>query len=223
MHDPMTVALEIRRPWPKRSGFSATSGRGGAVRWRIRLHHDCGTWCADTPPHKSGAFPWWKPASYSAFWQLGGREFYWPPLVTVWHHDPSDYDHITCDKKRWRLHVHHWRIKVPALQRLRRRLLTRCAWCNGRDRKGDPVNISHSWDGPDTPWWRGDPHLFHRDCSSIERAHAVCTCEHPVLPAGSYRDRCRRCMHPRPNGLDEERLAHLRSLARIPHGERSAT
>lgn len=193
MHDPMTVVLEIRRPWPRFDDWKAGVAGKQGVRWEVG----------------------------GAFWVVAGRGLYWPCLITLWHRDPSGHDDTTCRAGRWQLHVHHWRLQVHPLQQLRRRLLTRCAWCGGRDRKGDAVNVSHSWDSGRDRWWRGEAGLFHRDCSSIERAHATCSCEHPVLVVNADCGRCRRCMRFRPFGLTEERRTHIRGLARIPHGERS--
>lgn len=87
-------------------------------------------------------------------------------LVTIWHRDPSGGDDTTCRGTRWQWHVHHWRLQVHSLQRLRRRLLTRCAWCDGRHTKADRVNCSLSWDGPKAPWWRGERGLYHLECSN---------------------------------------------------------
>lgn len=230
MHDPLTVAFEIRRPWPQRSSLPAAGH--ASVNWRIRLHRDCGTWCADDPPHRDGAFPWWKPSSYSAFWRLGGRDYYWPSLITVWHREPGGRDGLSVCGKRvqrrdgtwkfrrgWRLHVHHWHLQIRPLQALRRRLLTRCAWCRGRSVKGDPVNVSHSWDGPRGRWWQGEPGLYHRDCSAIRGAHGTCICQQPVLDHDTY-GRCARCNRTRAFGTTAERLARARELSAIPHGSR---
>ena len=195
MHDPLTVAFEIRRPWPQIADWRTRQAARTGVRWRLG----------------------------SPFWVLAGRGLYFPSLITIWHHDPSNYDHTTCTQRGWKLHMHHWRLQVRPLQNLRRRLLTRCAWCKGRSTKNDSVNVSHSWDGPREHWWQGEVNLFHRDCSAIERAHATCTCEHPVLALNADCGRCSRCMHPRPFGATPERLARMRELARIPHGERSAS
>ena len=230
MHDPLVVAFEIRRPWPERSPFPAAGH--SSVRWRIRLHHDCGTWCADDPPHPDGAFPWWKPSSYSAFWRLGGRDYYWPSLITVWHQEPGGRNSLSVCGKRvqrsdgtwkyprgWRWHVHHWKLQFRTYQQLRRRLLTRCAWCNGRSVKGDRVNFSLSWDGPRARWWQGERGLFHEDCSSIMQAHDTCICEQPVLEHDKY-GRCARCGLFRPFGFTGANLARTRDLQAIPHGER---
>jgi len=148
MHDPQTVAFEIRRPWPQRSSFHG--GKKGP-RWKI------------------GA---------SAFWTLAGREYYWPGLITIWHVDPSGFDSDEdCPYSgKWRWHVHHWRIQIHPLQHFRRWALTRCEWCAGRSRKGDLVNHSQQWDREDSSWWKGERGLFHSDCSSISSAHRQCAC-----------------------------------------------
>lgn len=191
MHDPLTVAFDIRRPWPRtdtwRTEHAARSGR----RWQIG----------------------------GPFWVVAGRGLYWPSLITVWHRDPSGYDDTTCRGKRWRLHVHHWAIQVRPLQQLRRRVLTRCAWCGGRDRKGDAVNVSRDWDGPRTRWWQGESGLFHRECSSIKTAHSTCVCENPVLDHDSY-GQCARCGRHRSFGATAEWIDRARALAAVPRGGR---
>jgi len=219
VHDPLVVAFEVRRPWPQRS--RSHDAVGGASRWMLRL---------DSP-----------------FWILAGRGWYWPSLVTVWHREPGGHDSgEVCRQYRkwqdeagggwhmdvlhaWRWHVRHWKIQVHTAQDLRRRLLTRCAWCGGRSRKTDPVNISHSWDGPRGRWWQGEPGLFHDGCSSLERAHAKCLCDAPDFGedgGGWPRDygSCRRCGRFRPwhyQPDDADRLvASLPPGSRIPAGLR---
>jgi hypothetical protein len=194
VHDPLTVAFEIRRPWPKAEPWKTEQAARTGTRWDIG----------------------------GAFWILAGRGLYWPSLITVWHRDPSGYDSTTCptwQSRAWRFHIHHWRLQVHPLQHWRRRLLTRCTWCGGRSVKGDQVNVSHQWDGPRSRWWQGERGLFHRDCSSIERAHATCVCELPVLDRGNY-GRCAVCDRFRPFGLTEDNLARARELHAIPHGTR---
>lgn len=182
MHDPDVVAFEIRRPWPRREARRDERRRWGAPRF--------------------------------GFATFAGRRFYFPPLVTVWHREPggADSGEVCSHWKRdangkllrdaegqakvdrsWRMHVHHWRIQVPVLQALRRRLLTRCAWCGGRSRKGDYVNVSHSWDGPRGRWWQGEPGLYHHWCSSAKTAWNTCTCERPNISGDRDHGECRNC------------------------------
>lgn len=206
MHDPLVVAFEIRRPWPRRS--PPVTNRG--PRWHI---------------------------GWSPFWTLAGRSFYFPSLVTVWHREPGGHDsgeicrHYRRGQRSdgtwsttvlhgWRLHVNHWRIQVPPLQGLRRRLLTRCEWCGGRSRKRDAVNVSHSWNRARGPWWRGERGLFHLDCSGVEVAHRSCLCDDPILDHDGYGN-CARCGCFRAFGLSDEHLERRRELAAVPAGKRA--
>lgn len=163
MHDPLVVALEIRRPWP-------------------HMHK-----VTRRPPWRSG--PRW-----GAHWYIGGRELYFPALLTIWHREPGGRDSFeVCGyRSHWQWHVHHWRIQIPPLQTLRRRLLTRCAWCGGRENRRDAINVSHQWHSRKAPWWRGEIGLYHRDCSSVAMAHGTCLCDQPTLSEGEY-GRCYRC------------------------------
>ena len=178
MHDPMVVAFEIRRPWPRRE----RSRRKPTKRWEF-----------------SGAF-----------WTLAGRRFYWPAVVVVWHKEPGGRGSgEVCKHYRrwqvepggkwetkilhgWKWHVHHWHVQVPPVQGFRRWLLTRCAWCGGRQRRRDAVNVSHQWDGSPSPWWRGEVGLFHHDCSSVAHAHRKCYCPEPALNHEGY-GQCQTC------------------------------
>lgn len=193
MHDPLTVAFEVRRPWPKRDTWRTKNAARTGTRWRFS-------------------------APYVV---LAGRGLYFPCMITVWHRDPSGYDDTTCRGKRWQLHVHHWKVQVSPLQQLRRHLLTRCAWCGGRSAKGDQVNISHQWDGPRARWWQGETGLFHGDCSAIKSAHATCVCDASVLDSGNY-GRCSVCDRFRPFGFTEANLTRARDLQTIPQGGRRA-
>lgn len=204
MHDPLVVAWTIPRPWPSRTRFPATGSRGDQVRWRIRLHHDHRPDCA-AEGCTGQPFPWWRPRSYSKFWRIAGTDLYWPPMITVWHREPGGHDALTICQRRyqdktgkwhlsrgWHWHVHHWKIQVHPAQAARRRLLTRCAWCGGRSRRGDEVNHSHSWDGPRGRWWQGEPGLYHADCSPAEIAHRTCTCPAPQPAHGDW-GQCSGC------------------------------
>lgn len=191
MHDPMVVAFNIRRPYPRRP----RKGRLGRWRWR--------------PP----------------FVNVAGRELYFPALITVWHVEPHGEDALRgeCRGTRWQWHIHHWHIQWCFLQGWRRRLLTRCAWCGGPSRKRDPVNISHQWDSPKQPLWRGERGLFHHDCSSVHSAHQKCMCTEPVLEFNGW-GRCARCGKYRGHGdgptIPDLYLASLPVGARIPAHKR---
>jgi hypothetical protein len=221
MHDPMVVAFTIRRPWPCRD--RSHDARPGKPRWHMR--YQWATW-----------WTLWKPGTWTVFWVLAGRGWYWPSLITIWHVEPRGHDsgevckHYRRDLRpdgtwsstvlhEWRWHVHHWRIQVHPLQALRRWALTRCAWCGGRQGKRDPVDVSHSWDGPRGHWWQGEPGLYHHDCSSIAGAHAQCLCADPVLEHSGYGG-CARCGKTREFGVSDFFLEQRRILASVPAGQR---
>jgi hypothetical protein len=202
MHDPMTVAFAIRRPWPKLSrGFK----RPGGKRWKITFK--------------------------SCFWLIAGHEFYWPPLITVWHVDPSGFDsgHDCPYSSNWQWHIHHWKLQIHPIQHFRRWALTRCEWCHGRSRKGDYVNHSAGWDREDSPWWKGERGLFHEDCMTISTAHRQCICdiatggpwEHGL--AGDAYGHCATCCKYRGwqgSDRDSPRDEANRILQTIPQGQR---
>lgn len=159
-----------------------------------------------------------------------GKRLWWPSLITIWHTEPDGRDAFEVCKHsgRWRWHVHHWRIQVHPLQHLRRWALTRCTWCGGRSRKGDYVNCSMQWDSPRGRWWRGEPDLFHADCSSIAAAHRTCTCWVGPYEFNDY-GRCASCGLYKGWKRDEERdptwpgnLAEA-LLATVPVGHRDPT
>lgn len=67
---------------------------------------------------------------------------------------------------RW--HVWHWRLQVHDVQAFKRWAFSRCAGCGRRFTWGySPV--SHSWHGTGPRWFRGEPGIYHADCS---HAHA---------------------------------------------------
>lgn len=189
MHDPMVMAFSIRRPWPK-----------------IRRPH------GSNPPR-------WGWRRGSCFAHVAGRELYFPSLITVWHVEPHGADALRgeCRGTRWQWHIHHWHIQWNFLQNWRRRLLTRCAWCGGRSTKRDAVNFSLSWDSPKQPLWRGETHLFHHDCSTVQAAHKVCLCDDPLLDRRDY-GRCELCGKFR--AWRQEPTDATRYLAALPVGSR---
>lgn len=113
------------------------------------------------------------------------------------------------------MRVHHWRLQFPPLQRLRRRLLTRCAWCGGRSRRGDPVD-TRLGDCTAAPWWRGETGLHHVDCASVRLAKSTCCCPVAVTVPGS--STCVICGSPYNQFRtgDQLALALLRELRRFP-------
>lgn len=154
MHDPEVVAFEIRRPWPTRSSYSGSDTR----RWSIG---------------KYKGQPWWKPGSYSPFWMLAGRRYYWPSIITIWHVEPGGADSGTVCKQwadhkprnRWRFHFWHWHVQVSPYQRMLRWAFTRCQLCGRRFPRGCP-GTSTSWNGGG-PTWHGQTGIYHDECMSL--------------------------------------------------------
>lgn len=144
------------------------------------------------------------------------RRWYWPSLVDVWHHEPGGADALTvCRDPRWRWHARHWRLRFPPLVMLRRRLLTRCAYCGGRSRRRDHVNVSAgSWDGPRGRWWRGERGLFHSDCLAADAAWRACVCRSPRLSIDRSYGFCTECGGFRAWGQTKERTAAYRAIRR---------
>lgn len=166
------------------------------------------------------------------FCTLACRGWYWPTMITIWHREPGGHDsgevckHYRRERdggvrvlRGWRWHVHHWRIRVGPLQSLRRWALTRCAWCGGRHRRRDPVNVSHQWDAPRTSWWRGERHLYHRGCSMIESAHRMCVCLPTIGAHARSWVNCPDCGKPRGKPTPAS-LRVRRVLAQVPAGGR---
>jgi hypothetical protein len=161
--------------------------------------------------------------------RLAGHR-YWPAMVTVWHREPRGHDsgevclHYRRDGETvtvlngWRWHVHHWRVQFPALRKMRRRLLTRCAWCGGRSTKADPVNNGYP-SGREGRWWQGEPSLWHSDCITISEAHHTCLCAIPDPQHGDY-GRCRYCTRSRSYRETLAKLDRMRVLAEVPCGKR---
>lgn len=204
MHDPLTVAFEIRSPIPRR-----TRPIVKGVRWQMPFGRRGGGYAV-----------------------VAGRWFRFPGLVTVWHREPGGRDSGEVCRMHehhkgagwtfyngWRLHVHHWHIQVHPLQHLRRRLLTRCEWCRGASVKGDPVNVSHQWDRARGPWWRGERGLYHQFCSSVATVHASCLCDRPRLEHEGY-GRCAACGRFRAYGKTPTDVDRL--LVTVRAGERPA-
>lgn len=224
MHDPMTVAFEVPLPILRRSTMPDRGGR----RWGVTVSRR-------TNPENLGerTYSWWRPRGYAVV--LAGHQYRWRTAAVIWHVEPDGRDSgevcrhyrrqsdgTTKVLRSWRWHVHHWRIQLPVVQELRRTLLTRCAWCMGPSWKGARVNVSHDWDRDPTPWWRGEPGLYHSDCSSAARSARSCTCDSPVLNRDTW-GTCARCGLGYGHGRTPEQTAALRRLKQVPRGQRPAS
>lgn len=163
MHDPMVVAFEIRRPWPRR-----TADRYHGRRWHWRRRSPFITLAG-----REFIFP-----AIVTVWHV--------------EPNGEDALQGQCKDTRWQWHIHHWRLQFPPLQSLRRRLLTRCEWCGGPSRKRDCVNHALGWNTPKSSWWRGERGLYHDGCTSVAIAHRLCLCDAPLLSNRDY-GQCSLC------------------------------
>ena len=92
---------------------------------------------------------------------------------------------------RW--HVHHWKIQIHPLQKLRRWLLSRCSQC-GKGFKWNESVCAHGWDSPLPRWFeglRGEREIMHHACSSSLYGSS---CKVPPVNGNEYA----------PRGFDEE-------------------
>lgn len=172
MHDPMVVAFDIPSPIPRRSRWR--DGKG--PRWGVKVSRR-------TNPEHIGqrVYPWWRLKGYQLFtagkaWELGD-------LATIWHVEPGGADSGTvCKHSRrwqddtgkwhakrlngWKWHVHHWKIRVRPLQKLKRSLFERCTECGGWYRWGY-APVAHGWNTPNSKWFRVEKRAYHHRCSSL--------------------------------------------------------
>jgi hypothetical protein len=192
MHDPSSVAFEIRYPWraysrahreahPK-SEFTQTYRRSFITIW----HEDPETDGSDDSCDWFGSRRPLNPrerALYEAmddlFHKLGNTPYY--PDPKLWGkephgEDPSGWGVVTNAQRamyawrrrssfRWhpRWHFWHWRIQVHPYQQARRWLLTRCCKCGGRFAYGESP-VTGSWDSKPPRLFRGEQGLWHMDC-----------------------------------------------------------
>jgi hypothetical protein len=70
-----------------------------------------------------------------------------------------------------RFHLHHWKVQVHAVQRLKRWLFSRCASCGRRFRYGE-APVSGSWHGTGPRWFRGEPNVRHSECAHAAAMNA---------------------------------------------------
>lgn len=184
----MVVAFEIHNPIPRRNPWR--DARPGQKRWTL------GRRMFTNKEHIGQAvYPWWRPQAWEP--RVAGRAFAMRSLLTIWHVEPGGHDSgeickhhrrwqdsegwHTHQLRAWRFHVHHWRIQVPVIQELRRRLFQRCGWCGGWSTTKNPVNHSSQWESKPKRWWSSDPNLYHGGCATARIVDGSCLCEVPLV------------------------------------------
>ena len=190
MHDPMTVAFEIRYPWRKygdngRSDFERNYRESFITIWHVdpekRGSDDSCDWFGHKRPLNERETALWH-ALDDLFHTLGNRPFY--PDARLWGTEPHGDDpslqgpvqaveramYEWRRRSKWRIpvrwHVWHWSIQVHPLQQFKRWAFSRCTHCGGRFAWGEQV-IGYSWHGTGPRWFRSEERIAHERCDAI--------------------------------------------------------
>lgn len=184
MHDPMTVAFEIRYPWKAYSREKREASTSDFVKnyresfitiWHVDPETDGSDDSCDWHNRK-GKLNAKEQAVAEAVWDmetiLDNKPHYpdsrehkaWQPLHSairnlLWKPSRTHWWQV---HPRW--HVWHWQITVHPYRNARRWLLTRCCRCGGRFGYGESP-VSGSWDKKPPRWFRGEEGMYHMDCS----------------------------------------------------------
>lgn len=174
MHDPMTVAFEIKSPF--------VSGEFNGWKYYAPL---VTIWHCD--PERGGdddSCDWFfharslKPSDKALAARLIENDV---DNLRHWFTDCRDQremiHRVECifaalrrrERPWWRhprWHVWHWKFQVHPWQAFRRWLLTRCALC-GKPFKFGESPVSHSWHTPPLRFLRGEFGLYHSGCSGV--------------------------------------------------------
>lgn len=89
-------------------------------------------------------------------------------------------NYLTLKRKWWQTpkwHVHHYKINIMPLRKLRRFLFDRCKICNGRFHWGESPTTD-SWDARKFSWWKSDPDVYHSSCSYRGSSKEQCSVNH---------------------------------------------
>ncbi len=162
MHDPLTMAFEIKRPWPTK-GETLSGYRYYPTLFRVWHKDPCKDGSDDSCDwfgHKKNT-PKIK-ALGEAIWSLEtilDNKPFWPDHPAHLRFQPIKDAHYalrTKSKFRWhpRWHFWHWRIQVPLWQTFYRWAFERCCIC----KKG------FAWDESVMGNWDGDA-IWHDGCN----------------------------------------------------------
>lgn len=179
MHDPMTVAFEIRYPWKKykapRNDFERKYRESFITIWHVDPERDGTDDSCDWFNYKCNLTP-----------ELARiREAMWD-VETILDNAPHYPDSV--EHKRWsvlrgnlnmllrqpsrthwwqlhpRWHVWHWKIQVHPVQHFKRWAFSRCSGCGGRFLWGY-APVSGQWGGKGPRWFRREDYaVYHEQC-----------------------------------------------------------
>lgn len=164
MHDPMTVAFDIRSPFGKKNELMKDkSYRYHApiiTIWHVDPESD-GTddscdWFGRKLPRgvrdEVNSLPEdARRAVHMTLWVIGDRR--------PWYRKP-----------KW--HVRHWRLQVHPIQQFKRWTFSRCAGCGHRFRWGY-APVSNGWGSSGPRWFQGEAGIYHGECFNMPKGVAV--------------------------------------------------
>lgn len=157
MHDPMTLAFDIRvrkhqlvEIWhvdPEKGGDDNSCGWTFPHLTKYEMALADSLWDNE----HDNLRPWFAHLSrYDAIYRICQLFRIHKSLIRPWYKHP-----------RW--HIHHWKIQIPFVLYLRRRLFSRCAGCGERfSWRYSPV--STHWGQPRRHWWESEVGVYHHDC-----------------------------------------------------------
>lgn len=168
MHDPKTVAFDIPRPWPKKTNSKILNKKrrwwfDGYLPTLITIWHvdpernndeDSCDWFGMRHMPQNG----WYPVHQDEYERLPDSArnavdfmwYLWRSRMRPWYKHP-----------RW--HVHHWQIQIHPIQKLKRRLFSRCEVCGKRFPYGY-APVSRIWGGGGPRWFKNEKGIRHHDC-----------------------------------------------------------
>lgn len=171
MHDPLTVAFEIRSPIKHITPMGYEYHNPIVTIWHRDPESDgtddsCGwTWpklsdkehalvdsCIDN--ENDNLRHWFTDCdAYDAKMRIAQI------FRVLKHHQRPWWKH-----PRW--HFRHWRFQVHPIQDLQRWLFSRCAKCGKRFAWGY-APIASGWNLPGPRWFRGERGVYHHECQSV--------------------------------------------------------
>ena len=169
MHDPLTVAFEIKKPWGKVDI--------GGLKYRepiVTVWHKDPEWRGD-----DDSCDWWgwhRPLSkreaklseaVQRLLDCLGNPPYWPegqpePATTFAGEALVEWRRRGRFRLPVRWHIWHWRIQVIPFLHFKRWAFSRCAGCDRRFKWG--YAPTGTWSGPGQRWFRNEPGTYHGDC-----------------------------------------------------------
>lgn len=165
MHDPLTVAFDIPRPWPE---WDKTLG----WHWPAMItiwHHD---------PEKGGDED---SCDYLGF-NMNKTTGWWPGEVEHLKDMPPEaqaaihfiwwkFNRKLTTRKWWqhpRFHIWHWDVQIHFLLHLKRYLFSRCAKCGGRFswKEATHGQVIGTWGGAGPAWFKNAEKIWHFKCDA---------------------------------------------------------